>query len=281
MFRELSSKNDPFQADLFSVTGNMKIIEGSDTPYMLDQKSAAGVPRLLQYERLKNEIANITSKRSNSIYAETQSDAIRTAIDQTEELGGLMSDVTLATSFGNHKVSRQFKQIAKVIKLRTKLKQERGGFVVGSTGWDTHGNFDDVVGPLFESINNGLDEFQQEMKAQGAWDDVIVLVISDFARTITSNGKGTDHGWGGNYFIAGGKVNGGKIFGKYPEALGQTPNSLINKGRGILIPTSPWDAVWAGIAEWMGVPANKMDTVLPNVANFPESTILRKAELFK
>ena len=36
--------------------------------------------------------------------------------------------------------------------------------------------------------------FKEEMEAQNAWNDVAVVLVSDFGRTITSNGKGTDHG---------------------------------------------------------------------------------------
>ena len=280
LFDELSTQVNPYQADLFSVTGNMKIIEGSNTPYILDKNSAAGVPRYLQYERLKNYITNITSQKSHSIFAETSADAVRSAIDQTEELGSLMGNVAVDADFSGNDLSKQLMQVAKVIKLRSNLTQERGGFVVSSIGWDTHGEFDGKVGPLFGAVNDALDSFQQEMKAQGAWDNVVVVLLSEFGRTITSNGKGTDHGWGGNYFLTGGVVKGGKILGKYPDVLTQTDDSTINIGRGILIPTLPWDAVWTGLAEWMGVPSNKIDTVIPNIGNFPESTLLREAELF-
>ena len=59
-----------------------------------------------------------------------------------------------------------------------------------------------------------LRSFVNEMKSQGRWDDVTVLSASEFGRTITSNGLGTDHGWGGNHFVLGGSVNGGKIHGR-------------------------------------------------------------------
>jgi uncharacterized protein YceK len=35
----------------------------------------------------------------------------------------------------------------------------------------------------------------------GIWDGVTVVTVSDFGRTLTSNGLGTDHAWGGNHFI--------------------------------------------------------------------------------
>ncbi len=58
-----------------------------------------------------------------------------------------------------------------------------------------------------------------------------MVSISDFARTLTSNGAGTDHAWGGNIFMAGGGLNGGKIFGKFPETLREGGSLNIGRGR--------------------------------------------------
>ena len=67
--------------------------------------------------------------------------------------------------------------------------------------------------------------------SQGIWEDVLVVSISDFGRTLSSNGAGTDHGWGGIHFLAGGSVRGGKIFGKYPETLEEDGELNIGRGR--------------------------------------------------
>jgi len=46
------------------------------------------------------------------------------------------------------------------------------------------------------------------------WDSVVIAQFSEFARTLNPNsGAGTDHAWGGNNFVARGKVNGGKVIG--------------------------------------------------------------------
>ena len=42
-----------------------------------------------------------------------------------------------------------------------------------------------------------LENFVTEMKAQGIWNDVVILTISDFGRKLVPNGRGCDHAWGG------------------------------------------------------------------------------------
>jgi hypothetical protein len=48
--------------------------------------------------------------------------------------------------------------------------------------------------------------FMAEMKAQNMWDSVTVLTASDFGRTLTNNGAGTDHAWAGHDFVLGGAL---------------------------------------------------------------------------
>ena len=80
-----------------------------------------------------------------------------------------------------------------------------------------------------------------------------IATLSDFGRTLTSNGRGTDHAWGGNHVVMGGEVRGGQILGAYPSTLAESDANPLNIGRGRLIPTTPWEGVWRPIAQWFGV----------------------------
>ena len=66
-------------------------------------------------------------------------------------------------------------------------------------------------------VSQALNEFNNAMEELGLTDKVTTFTISDFARTLTSNGNGTDHGWGGNVMVMGGSVNGGQVYGTYPS----------------------------------------------------------------
>ena len=85
-------------------------------------------------------------------------------------------------------------------------------------------------------------------------------------RTLTFNGLGTDHAWGGNSFALGGSLKGSKVFGQYPKSFGRDGDRNIRPDRGRLIPTTPWESVWAPIASFMGIPDDRLSDVVPNCA---------------
>lgn len=90
------------------------------------------------------------------------------------------------------------------------------------------------------------------MKALQIDQNVVVVQGSEFGRTISANSnQGSDHAWGGNYYVFGGDVSGGRILGKYPRSFGDSDPTNIGRGR--LVPSTSWDALWYGIAQWFGI----------------------------
>ena len=73
-------------------------------------------------------------------------------------------------------------------------------------------------------------------------------------------------------------MRGGTIHGEYPDSLLST--SSVHVGRGRLLPTTSWEAVWNGLADWFGVPSASMTSVLPNAPNFPSNLLFTKEQLF-
>lgn len=72
----------------------------------------------------------------------------------------------------------------------------------------------------------------------------------------------------------GGGVKGKRILGEYPTDLSE--EGPLNVGRGRMIPTLPWESLFHGIAEWMGV--TDLGRVLPNHAKF--NNLFSKSDLF-
>ena len=105
-------------------------------------------------------------------------------------------------------------------------------------GWDTHVN---EVGaqPTVGQLPNLLNEWAQALAAfhtdlGDRMEDTLLVTMSEFGRTARENGnRGTDHGHANAMFVMGGRVKGGKVFGKWP---GLQPEQL-HEGRDLAVTT--------------------------------------------
>jgi uncharacterized protein (DUF1501 family) len=125
------------------------------------------------------------------------------------------------------------------------INHDRDAFYVRYSNYDSHSG--DFLGTRLADVDAALASFAAEMKAQALWSNVTVVQVSDFGRSLSSNGDGTDHGWGGNYFVAGGAVRGGQVLGEYPRDL--SLGGGLDIGRGRMIPTTSWEHTWNGVAQ--------------------------------
>jgi uncharacterized protein (DUF1501 family) len=96
---------------------------------------------------------------------------------------------------------------------------------------------------------------------------VTTFTASDFGRTFSSNGDGTDHGWGAHHFVMGGAVKGGDIYGRFPE-IGLNTNDTTGSSSGSLIPQVSVDQIGATLAKWFGIADSEMNSIFPNLQNF-------------
>ena len=114
-------------------------------------------------------------------------------------------------------------------------------------------------------LSKAMSEFQTALGELNVEDCVTTFTISDFARTLTSNGNGSDHAWGGNVLVMGSKVKGKEIYGTYPSLK---LNTSIEVGGGVLIPKISTDEYFAELALWYGVSKSDLLTLFPNIGNF-------------
>jgi len=88
------------------------------------------------------------------------------------------------------------------------------GFVdVG--GWDTHVGEGRASGfPRHPARGARARARRLRRRAGSAWQDTVVVLISEFGRTFRENGnRGTDHGPRHRVLVLGGSVRGGRIVG--------------------------------------------------------------------
>lgn len=140
--------------------------------------------------------------------------------------------------------------------------------VLDTTGWDTHANEGAAQGVLalrLAALDGALRELKRALGP--TWRRTIVLVATEFGRTVEVNGsRGTDHGTGAAAFLLGGAVQGGRVVADWP---GLSARSL-HEGRD-LAPTLDLRSALKGVlAEHLGVPARALETdVFPDSRSAP------------
>ena len=293
------------------------------SPYCVSGGPIALVGGFNSNTTLKNAILsrmNSTSEAS-SIYSDQWRQTMRQSIDTqaviaasfinsppTEEIVAPFVPVVGSGTTYNY-LAAELRMVAAMIRASSQLGTggspiKRQVFFVGIGGFDTHGNEFWNNNPRINGyISKAINAFWTAMGnvavingavGETARDHVTLFTMSEFGRTLDSNGEGSDHGWGTHQMVLGGAVNGGKIYGQdhnvsaaqsgtspylgsatarddltagavpriglppsssTPSAPGSRCNGLNHcLSRGELLPTTSSDAVVATIAKWFGVP---------------------------
>jgi uncharacterized protein (DUF1501 family) len=142
---------------------------------------------------------------------------------------------------------------------------------VGLGGWDTHinqGNYNGQLADHLRPLGEGLAALARG--SGEAWQDTVVLVLSEFGRTFRENGnRGTDHGHGNVICVLGGAVNGGRVYGDWP---GLAPAQLYQ--RRDLAVTTDFRTVLAAILErHMRLADRQLEAVLPGAPPVPQELV--------
>ena len=166
-------------------------------------------------------------------------------------------------------LAEQLEMVARMIQKGIAMDLKRQVFMVGVGGFDLHDNLVSQHPKLLKMVSDACKEFDQAMKNMGRGANVTTFTASDFGRTLSSNGDGSDHGWGSHHFVLGGAVNGGQFYGTAPLVAADHSQSI---GHGILIPTTSLEQLFVPVARWFGVAeGDDMATVFPNAKNFDTS----------
>ena len=200
------------------------------------------------------------------MYKKTYTDILKRSLDGSIEFRAAMQQIgNLNTFFSDNRISQSFKRITEVIMARDVLGFKRQIFFVQMGGWDMHGELIEAHERNLTVVDNALNEFVNGLEEIGMFNNVTTFTISDFGRTLTSNGNGSDHAWGGNALVMGGDIKGGDMYGTYPSLALGNPFEIHN---GVLIPTTSNDQYFAELALWFGVSPSDLSTLFPNIGNF-------------
>ena len=215
---------------------------------------------------LEQGLDNILDQTYNDVLKQTYANKVKTSQTQHEVFTAALEGLTpISTQFSQTAISRQLRMVAESIAIAGGLGMARQTYYIRFGGFDNHGELLNNHSARLSLLSAAISEFYQAMDELGMSDSVTTFTVSDFARTLTSNGFGTDHAWGGNALVFGGAVNGGQIYGQYPSlAL----DNELELGNGILLPELCTDEYFAELALWLGVDGSNLVDIFPNLENF-------------
>jgi uncharacterized protein (DUF1501 family) len=275
-----------------SVSGQSQLLSGSRIlPYSISSEGAVAMDG---WPTASNAVERVFTAMQNDLPSQTYADLLeRTVVNErlrARDAAAAFQSAFETTSlpgspsyqFPNNAMGQSFSAIAKSIKLAQSplapLNQQRQTFLLRYGSWDHHANLLTSLDTMVPVVDQSLKAFYDFLIAENLLDKVTVFTISDFGRTWTYNGLGTDHAWGGNMFVMGGAVNGAannnRIWGTYPNIVRNDNGPTgLDRGRGVIIPQLSTDAYHAELCRWFGVPNNQhLETILPNIRNFYSSS---------
>lgn len=182
----------------------------------------------------------------------------------------LFNPITRANE--TNQLAVQLQTVAKIIASNTTFGTRRQVFFVSMGGFDNHDVQNINQGQLMARLAHAMSYFDGALANLNGVDmrgSVTTFTASDFSRTWSTNGDGTDHAWGSHHFIMGGAVRGGNIYGQFPT-VGVDQGTFKNPDMAgnVLVPTLSVDQYAATLGRWFGVSDTAIGSIFPNLGNF-------------
>ena len=188
------------------------------------------------------------------------------SIAEVQEAGENYQTNAQGMEYSNSGLGRGLKLVAQLLKAGVPLEVAAMDWNIG---WDTHSNqipgggnrFTDQNFGYHRNMRQGANDFVTFFRDMGDMlDDVVVLVGTEFGRTVIENGsRGTDHGHGSPWFAFGGPTVGGVG----PDITSLAIDQLRNQ-RYVPTVTEYRDVVSEIMIRHMGMPEGLVSTVFPN-----------------
>ena len=210
-------------------------------------------------------VKSLLEKQYQDIFKQSYADIVQASQNTHELFSTAVGNSSINTTFSTSDLSQRLKMVARTMKVRKELGVKRQTFFVRFDGWDHHDELLNNHNQMLGILSKAMSEFQTALAELNLEDCVTTFTASDFARTLTSNGNGTDHAWGGNVLVMGGQVKGQEVYGSYPSL---SLNTNIEVGGGVLIPKISTDEYYAELALWYGVSKSELPLIFPNIGNF-------------
>lgn len=213
----------------------------------------------------RNSLTNILDETYANIFESTYKNNLKSARETNVLVKEALENAPEFTGFPNTYIGNALHLIAQAIASQSELGMNRQVFFLDYGGWDHHDELLSNQEAMLDEVDEAIGAFTNALNSINRFNDVTTFSLSEFSRTLTSNGNGTDHGWGANVFVLGGDVIGKKIYGEYPLL---NLNGPLEVGGGVFIPTMAAEEYFAELALWFGVSPSSLIDLFPNLPNF-------------
>jgi uncharacterized protein (DUF1501 family) len=289
------SKNSNATFTAISANGNAVFLSGRQTTqYPVSTgtapaiviKGAGASSKLLNSAVAAQRFSDIIRDTSSANYfAVDHANVVKTSMDASGIMNSAMTTAQakalpappaftnpITNAVDTNPLALQLAAVARIIAANAALGMGRQVFYVSFGSFDTHINENARHPVLMAQLAQALSYFDGALSNIGGTDmrpNVTAFTASDFCRTFTTNGSGTDHAWGGHHLIWGGAVKSGTIYGQYPT-LGVDSGSFHNPDMAgtALVPTVSVDQYAATLGQWFGASSSNLATIFPNLVNF-------------
>jgi uncharacterized protein (DUF1501 family) len=273
---------------LIALARDYTAVLGNDTPLSLANSNSTsnwGRTNLQDNNDLtQKRLEWLSRMQSNNVFEAEFARSVRVAyLDSLEFAKGQKTGPEPSGMFPDIQIGKDLRFAAKHIPYSKQTGARRQVYLVQDNGYDSHtGQLSTDEGnpgleTKFNSVVGSLLGFDQSMRALGMQNEVVTIVLSEFGRTLDpASGVGSDHAWGNHWFVMGGPVKGGRIYGdNFPtlQTGGPDDASLWDPKRGQWLPQFSSDQFIADTLLWMGLSSAQILAVLPNLRNFKNHKI--------
>ncbi len=277
----ITANSNPSEPALFSLAGNsvwqrgLKPLDFVLNPYSGVQQIEAFVEdtwppmkssRIEAWKKIQqmNSASPFTQHMTNK-YVSTE-----------ERINSLIGEIAQAQEIttpypADNDLAQQLQMAARMISIRQNLGMKRQIFFIGIGNWDTHSNQLTEHAERLTTLNDAMVSFYNTTVELGVADSVTTFTASDFGRTLSINGDGTDHAWANHHLVMGGAVKGGQIHGDLLNLSVDGPDDAEDTGR--FIPKYGVDQYGSTLAKWMGMTDSDIAEIFPNIGNFDSTDL--------
>ena len=264
-----------------SVTGNTVFLSGdSALAYQMSTGGAVKInsvaSNVYNSATVKSAMGQLVQQARSHVLENEYNRVTARAIGAEGTVSGALASFPASSapfsSFpAGNSLADQLKMVARIIAARSSLGAARQVFFVSIGGFDLHDNLISQHPVVLGKVSEAMTAFYGATVSLGVDQKVTAFTASDFGRTLSSNGDGSDHGWGSHHLVVGGAVKGAAFYGTPPPvSVGSTsaPDDQWHVGQGRLLPSTSVDQYAATLANWFGVADSELGGILPNLARF-------------